>query len=68
MTLFDIRADVMCSVGSNGIICKGGLDPFQLGPLIVHGVNQPRAIFDLELTSAKQAGMIDGMVELFGIK
>ncbi|KAI9649435.1 hypothetical protein NHQ30_002011 [Ciborinia camelliae] len=66
VVLFDIHADVMCSVGSNGIICKGGIDSFSLGPLFIRGVNGPRAMFHLELTSSQQAGKIDGMVEIFG--
>ncbi|KAJ8064932.1 hypothetical protein OCU04_007236 [Sclerotinia nivalis] len=66
VVLFDIHANVMCAVGPDGIICKGGIDAFSLGPLSVRGVNGPRAIFELELTDSKQSGQIDGMVEIYG--
>ncbi|KAG8777477.1 hypothetical protein FRC16_004134 [Serendipita sp. 398] len=68
VTLFGINADVNVSVGSSGVKCKGGIDNFKLGPLTVRGVKEPRAMFELELTSSKQAGKIDGMIEFLGVE
>ncbi|KAG8860085.1 hypothetical protein FRB96_004108 [Tulasnella sp. 330] len=67
MTLFGKKADVECSLGADGIILKGGVDNFELGPyLAVTGANgEPRAAIDCSIGKTSQKTSIDGMVTFF---
>ncbi|KIK65994.1 hypothetical protein GYMLUDRAFT_954339 [Collybiopsis luxurians FD-317 M1] len=65
MVLFGKRAEIACAVGSSSVTIKGGVDNFTLGPLVVRGVNQPRATVDIALERARQHILIDGMVTFF---
>jgi hypothetical protein len=65
MILFGKRAEIACSVGSTGVIIKGGVDNFSLGPLAVRGVDSPRAKIDVDVSPTSQRIDIDGIVTFF---
>lgn len=61
-----VNGSAHVSVDSTGVIAKGSLDNFKLGPLAVRGTKGPSAGFDLELSASKQLVTIDGMIKLLG--
>ncbi|KAJ7233678.1 hypothetical protein C8J57DRAFT_1729399 [Mycena rebaudengoi] len=67
MILFGKRAEIACAVGSSSVKIQGGVDNFTLGPLTVRGVNEPRAMLEVDLEVARQHMLIDGMVTFFDV-
>ena len=65
---FGIKAEVSVIIGDGGVKASGGIDNFTLGPLSIRGAKGPRAMVDYELTSSKQAGKIDGLIEFLGVE
>ncbi|KAG9028556.1 hypothetical protein FRB95_006337 [Tulasnella sp. JGI-2019a] len=67
MSLFGKAADIECSLGVEGIILKGGVNNFKLGPyLTITGANgEPRAVVDCAIGRTNQRIFIDGMVTFF---
>ncbi|KAI0715902.1 hypothetical protein C8T65DRAFT_694551 [Cerioporus squamosus] len=65
MVLFGKRADIACAVASDQVTIEGGVDNFILGPLVVRGVNDPRATVDVSIGPKLQHILIDGSVTFF---
>jgi hypothetical protein len=65
MVLFGKRAEIACAVGATSVTIKGGVDNFTLGPLVIRGVNQPRATVEVSLELTRQHALINGMVTFF---
>ncbi|KAJ7776553.1 hypothetical protein DFH07DRAFT_980740 [Mycena maculata] len=69
MVLFEKHTEIACSVGPGGLIVKGGIDNFTLGPLSIHGLDQPRATIDIEVgatLATRQHILIDGVISFLG--
>ncbi|QRW13457.1 hypothetical protein RhiLY_12456 [Ceratobasidium sp. AG-Ba] len=65
--LFDKHVDVDVVIQKTGARLKGSMDSLKLGPLVVSGNKTARPFFDIEISPSKQAGTIDGRIEIFGI-
>ncbi|KAI9652613.1 MAG: hypothetical protein M1821_008360 [Bathelium mastoideum] len=66
LVLFGKTASFKASIGTDGLIFKGGVDNFFLGPLEVRSATgAPQASLDFTLTKEKQHFKLDGMVKLW---
>ncbi|KAK5652995.1 hypothetical protein OQA88_9281 [Cercophora sp. LCS_1] len=67
ITVLGKDADFTASVGKKGFELKGNVDPFVIGPLEVRSASgAPRAKLEIEMTTRKQAVLIDGVVAIRG--
>ncbi|RPD59113.1 hypothetical protein L226DRAFT_510190 [Lentinus tigrinus ALCF2SS1-7] len=65
MTVFGKHADIACAVGSDQVTIKGGVDNFVLGPLVLRGIDEPRATVDVSIGPKLQHILVDGSVTFF---
>ncbi|KLO19379.1 hypothetical protein SCHPADRAFT_935442 [Schizopora paradoxa] len=66
MRIFGKRAKFELSLAL-GVKIMATIEAFELGPLKVHGAARPDPIVDVEISAAKQAVLIDGAVEIWGL-
>ncbi|KAF3935290.1 hypothetical protein ABW19_dt0205397 [Dactylella cylindrospora] len=61
---FGKRAQMACSMGSTGVMIKGSLDAFDLGPLSVRGRRGQSLAIDIQMTSSMHRMFAHGEVVL----
>lgn len=56
------------NITKSGAKLTGAIDNFSLGPLTVSGYKTDRPSIDLEISTKRQGGTIDGQIEFLGIR
>ncbi|KAG5651476.1 hypothetical protein H0H81_008507 [Sphagnurus paluster] len=62
------HVDVDVNIQKSGAKLTGCIDNFTLGPLTVSGFKKPKPFFEIEISSKRQGGEIDGQIEFLGIR
>lgn len=66
LVLFGKSINMFAAVNDSGVSAKGSIEAFEVGPLQLKGANGQNAQVALDLTTDKQAILIDGAIDFMG--